>query len=66
MEKYKDYDGWAVKELRRKPFFYTIDFADTRTEVIKKFEALMGKGEWRRYRRKGWLKIVRVKFVEVE
>ena len=40
MEKYKDYDGWAVKELRRKPFFYTIDFAETRMGVIKKFEKI--------------------------
>lgn len=61
------YDGWTVKELRRrKLFLHAFDFSEKRSDVVKKFDALMGKGEWRKYRRKGWMKIVKVKLVEVE
>ena len=67
MEKYIDWGGWTIKDLRRGEHnLFDFDFAETRTGVIKKFEELMGKGEWRRYRCKGWLKIVRVKFVEAD
>jgi len=63
----KKYDGWTVKELRRKAFLYASDFAETRTEVVERFDKLMReKGAWKRYRRKGWMKIVKVKLVEVE
>ena len=60
------YDGWAIKELRREQSFLSAyHFRETRTEVILDFNRLMGKGEWRKYRRKGWMKIVKVKLVEV-
>ena len=62
----KKYDGWTVKDLRGRSYLYPFDFAETRKEVIKKFDELMGEGEWRKYRRKGWMKLVKVKLVEVE
>lgn len=63
MEKYKDYDGWTVKagKYLREKFF-----RDTREDVIREFERLMGKGSWRRYRRGSTHKIVKVKLVEVK
>ncbi len=58
------HDGWTVKELRRpQSFLHVFVFAERRTGVIQNFETLMGKGEWRKYRRKGWLKIVKVERV---
>ncbi|GAH32219.1 unnamed protein product, partial [marine sediment metagenome] len=39
-------------------------FAEERTEVVKKFEKLMGES-WRKYRRRGTHKIVKIKLVEV-
>lgn len=67
MQKFIDWSGWTIKDLRRKESsLFDFDFAETRTEVIKKFDELMGKGEWRKYRRKGWMKIVKVKLVEVK
>lgn len=61
------YDGWTVKELRHgKSHLYATDFSETRAGVVKKFDELMGKGEWIKYRRKGWMKIVKVNLVEVD
>ena len=67
MQKYIDWSGWTIKDLRRNPpCLFDFDFSETRSGVVKKFDELMGKGEWRKYRRKGWMKIVKVKLVEVE
>ena len=58
----KNYDGWCLKSgqwLRVNTCSYN------RPEIIKEFEELMGKGSWRKYRRKGFHKIVKVKIVEV-
>ncbi len=61
------YDGWTIKELRRgQNTLYASDFREKRTDVILEFDRFMGEGEWRKYRRKGLMKIVRVKLVEVE
>jgi len=67
MQKYIDWGGWTIKDLRRgEPNLFDFDFSETRSEVVKKFDELKGKGEWRKYRRKGWMKIVKVKLVEVK
>lgn len=67
VERFIDYGGWTIKDLRRtEPNLLDFDFSETRSGVIKKFDDLMGKGEWRKYRRKGWMKIVKVKLVEVK
>lgn len=60
------YDGWVVKISVYNPFLHVFMFAEKRMEVVKKFEELMGKGEWRKYRRRGTHKIVKVNLVEVE
>lgn len=61
------HDGWTTKELRRRKFYlHASDFREKRTDVIKGFDRLMGKGEWDKYRRNGWMKIVKVKLVEIE
>lgn len=66
MEKFVDWSGWTIKDLRRtESTLFDFDFSETRSGVIKKFDELMGKGEWRKYRRKGLMKIVKVKLMEV-
>ena len=60
-----EYDGWTIKISIFNPFLHIFMFAETRTEVVKKFEKLMGES-WREYRRRGTHKIVKVKLVEVK
>jgi len=64
----KKYDGWVVKSFfGRNSWFMEETFYPTRKEVIKHFEErIFGKGEWRKFRRRGDFKIVKVKFVEAE
>lgn len=63
----KKYDGWVIKTFRpRNPYIIIGYFQETRKEVIKRFEDLFGEGEWQKERRKGYLKLVKVKMIEVE
>jgi len=58
----KKYDGWALKVG---PYIRAFTVRNTREEVIKNFESLL-KTSWRKYRRGGRHKIVRVRITEVE
>lgn len=61
------YDGWVIQSLHvGEPWYLIWTFARTRTEVVKLFEESWGKDLWRKYRRRGFHKLVKVKFVEVE
>ena len=63
----KNYDGWTVQNTcGKKPWLVFGFSALTRKEVIVNFELLWGKGQWRKERRKGNFKLVKVKLVEVE
>lgn len=63
MEKY---DGWTVQNCcGRKPWLVIAYFHRTKQEVIDDFELLYGKGCWRKKRRAGNFKLVKVKFIEV-
>ena len=61
------HDGWVVKVQWKgeEPFFLTWYFHERRTDVIKDFNGATG-GLWRKYRRGGTHRLVKVKFVEVE
>jgi len=60
------YDGWIIKSFHaRNPFFMIWTFARTRKAVIELFEEAWGGGLWKKYRRRGFHKLVKVKFVEV-
>ena len=62
------YDGWVIKvqfRWNQKPYFLTWHFGETRTSVIKNFNEATG-GLWRKCRRSGTHKLVKVKFVEVK
>lgn len=60
------YDGWVIKvQWSGKPFFLTWHFHEKRTDVVKSFNDGSG-GLWRKYRRRGTHKLVKVKLVEVE
>ena len=60
------YDGWVIKvQFNKKAYFLAWHFREKRTDVIKAFDELTG-GVWKKYRRRGTHKIVKVKFVEVE
>ncbi len=62
----KKYDGWVIKvQFSGKPYFLPWHFRESRRYVIKAFNKSTG-GSWRKYRRKGTHKIVKVKLVEVE
>ena len=64
MEKY---DGWVIKSFNAKtPWLIWWTFAETRKEVVKKFEKAWEGESWKKYRRTGQFEIVKVKFVEVE
>lgn len=61
------YDGWVIKvqfPWHQKPYFLPWHFHERRTDVIKSFNDGSG-GLWRKYRRRGTHKLVKVKFVEV-
>ena len=60
------YDGWAVKAfVSAKPVLCASLFGYTRNDVIKNFEALFGKDSWKKKRRKGEYKLVKVRGTEV-
>ncbi len=59
----KKYDGWTIKSFDRCLLEWF--FHETRSEVIKAFEISVGES-WRKYRRRGTHKLVKVKLVEVE
>jgi len=62
MEKY---DGWVIKSFyNNKPFLMTWLFHSKKTDVIKDYEEITGI-KWREERRRGGLKLVKVKIVEV-
>jgi len=63
MEKY---DGWTIKNTYGTPWLVVAYFSTTRKEVIEDFEKLSGKGEWKKERRKGNFKIVKIKLLEVK
>lgn len=59
------YDGWTVQNLCGKnPWLVIPYFHRTKQEVIRDFELLYGKGSWRKERREGNFKLVKVKFLE--
>lgn len=60
------YDGWVVKIPGDRPLLCTGFFFSTRKEVIEKFEELWGKGFWKKARRRGEYKIVKVNVTMVE
>lgn len=62
----RKYDGWTLKVswAGREPYLIPGLFHYDRSGVIKDFEG-SDIGSWRRYRRKGIHKIVKVKMVEV-
>jgi len=63
MEKY---DGWVVKSSHgRNPWLLLWSFGKTRKEVIENFEEAWEGERWKKHRRAGFYKIVKVKFVEV-
>lgn len=62
------YDGWVIEvqwHENQKPFFLTWHFRERRTDVIKDFNGATG-GLWRKYRRRGTHRLVKVRFVEVD
>lgn len=63
----KKYDGWTVQNCMGRNPWLVFGFAErTRKEAIVNFELLWGKGKWRKERRRGNFKLVKVKLVEVE
>ncbi len=61
----KKHDGWVIKvQWKKNSFFLTWHFRERRTDVIKSFNDGSG-GLWRKYRRRGTHKLIKVKFVEV-
>ena len=62
----KKYDGWVIKSFYAKnPFLLIGTFHETRKEVIDWYEISV-EPFWEKERRKGYLKIVKVRLVEVE
>ncbi|GAG85186.1 unnamed protein product [marine sediment metagenome] len=62
----KNYDGWTVKNsITHTPWLIPNFCRKRRTETIKAVKEEWG-DFWRKERRKGWLKIVKVKLVEVK
>lgn len=61
------YDGWTIQNCCGKNPWLVFGFAEsTRKEAIANFELIWGKGYWRKERRKGNFKLVKVKLVVVE
>lgn len=57
------YDGWTLKCGE----YLRVGYCDyRRSRVIKHFEREMGRGTWKKYRGKGFHKIVKIKLIEVE
>lgn len=60
----KNYDGWTMKMfLGDKQYLIAGYFHETRSGVVDDFEKTT-KEDWRKYRRTGIYKIVKVKLVE--
>jgi len=60
------YDGWAIKSfVGKNPWLIPWYFFELRKDVIKDFDDVEGEGSWRKYRRGGTHKLVKVKLVEV-
>ena len=60
------YDGWAILNCcGRNPWLVFGFAARTRGAAIVSFELLWGKGAWRKQRRKGNFKLVKVRLIEV-
>jgi len=64
----KNYDGWTIKQATRGggSFLLPEFFHTTRNAVIKQFEKIMLGDTWRKYQRRGFNKIVRVKLIEIQ
>lgn len=63
-----EYDGWVIKNFNaRNPWLLLSTFHRKRTDVIRHFDSTWwATGIWKKERRKGNFKIVKVKLVEVE
>lgn len=62
----KKYDGWVIKSYNaRNPWLLLWTFGTTRKEVIENFEEAWEGEVWKKHRRTGQYKIVKVKFMEV-
>ena len=57
------FSGWVAAVWG--VFYIERTFGMTRNLVINNFEKLEGKGSWRKHRRAGNVKCVKVRFVEV-
>jgi len=63
----KHHDGWVlVNTCGKEPWMVTDYFHRSREAVIADFELLYGKGAWRRERRAGNFKMVKVRLVEIK
>ena len=61
-----EYDGWTIKScISRNPFLLVWHFREKRIDVIKEFNKITG-GSWRKWRRRGDFKLVKVKLMEVK
>ena len=61
------YDGWTIQNTcGRNPWLVIEFFHQKRQRVIENFELLWGKGCWRKERRAGNFKLVKVKLIEME
>ena len=60
------HDGWTIKNTcGRRPWLVTDFFHAKRQRVIEDFEFLWGKGCWRKERRAGNFRLVKIKLIEV-
>ena len=63
----KKHDGWVIKSfMGRNPWLIYGFFEETRSKVIERYDDMFGVGCWKAQRKRGALKIVKVKLVEVE
>jgi len=63
----KKHDGWTVKSYWTKnPFLVCHFFGTTRHKSLSTVYFIMGRKTWIKRRRQGYLKLVKVKLVEVE
>lgn len=60
------YDGWCIKSYwGRNPWLVVNWFGETRIKVIEGFEKATG-DSWKKHRKAGNFKLVKVRLVEVE
>jgi len=63
----KKYDGWVIKSFMGRSPWLLINFTKiTRKEVIENYEGIFGEGCWKERRKRGHLKLVKVKLVEMK